>query len=120
MMLTRDNVEMRQLYEQVEVQQVTIQKNAYLGELVRQELTGLVARNDDPARSERLRNVLHDISMRVQDLRAMEAVHIQFFVSIEITRQNNSRLGQSVERTLPLATNVITVGLAIQTALNRQ
>ena len=50
----------------------------------------------------------------------MEEVHVQFFVSIEMTRQNNSRLGQAVERTLSLATNVVTVGLAIQAALARQ
>ena len=41
-------------------------------------------------------------------------------MSIELTRQNNSRLGQAVDRTLTLATNVVTIGLAIQTALVRQ
>jgi len=50
----------------------------------------------------------------------MEAVHIQFFVSIDLSRENNTRLGQSVERTLTLAINVVTVGLAIQVALARQ
>jgi uncharacterized protein YaaN involved in tellurite resistance len=50
----------------------------------------------------------------------MEAVHTQFFVSIEMTRQNNNRLGQSVERTLALGSNVVMVGLAIQSALIRQ
>ncbi len=120
MMLTKDNVEMRQLYEQVENQQMPIQKNAYLGELVMQKLTDLMESSDDNLKVERLRNALHDVSMRVQDLRTMEAVHTQFFVSIEMTRQNNTRLGQSVERTLTLATNVISIGLAIQTALVRQ
>ncbi|HZA21867.1 MAG TPA: toxic anion resistance protein, partial [Dehalococcoidia bacterium] len=38
----------------------------------------------------------------------------------EMNRQNNTRLGQAVERTLSLATNVVTVGLAIQMALARQ
>ena len=41
-------------------------------------------------------------------------------VSIEMTRQNNNRLGQSVERTLALGSNVVMVGLAIQSALTRQ
>jgi len=53
-------------------------------------------------------------------MRTMEAAHTQFFVSIEMSHQNNTRLGQSVERTLTLAINVVTVGLAIQTALARQ
>ena len=120
MMLARDNLEMRQLYEQVEAQQLPIQKNAYLGQLVMERLSQLIERTDDTLKVERLRNVLHDVSMRVQDLRTMETVHIQFFVSIEMSRQNNTRLAQSVERTLTLAINVVTVGLAIQTALARQ
>ena len=119
-MLARDNVELRKLYEQVEEEQVPIQKNAYLGELVMQQLSSLLERTEDPLKNERIRNGLHDVDMRVQDLRTMEAVHIQFFVSIEMTRQNNNRLGQSVERTLALGTNVVLVGLAVQMALVRQ
>ena len=119
-MLARDNVELRMLYEQVESQQLPIQKNAYLGELVMEQLDGLAANTDDTLKAERVRNALHDVAMRVQDLRVMEEVHIQFFVSIEMTRQNNNRLGQSVERTLALGSNVVMVGLAIQSALTRQ
>lgn len=120
LMLTRDNVELRKLYEQVESQQLPIQKNAYLGELIMQQLEEYIRRTEDPLKVERARNILHDVSIRVQDLRTMEEVHMQFFVSIEMTRQNNSRLGQAVERTLSLSTNVVTIGLAIQTALSRQ
>ena len=119
-MLVRDNVELRMLYEQVESQQGPIQKNAYMGELVMQQLSELLESTDDTLKAERVRNALHDVSMRVQDLRTMEEVHVQFFVSIEMTRQNNNRLGQSVERTLALGGNVVMVGLAIQSALTRQ
>jgi uncharacterized protein YaaN involved in tellurite resistance len=119
-LLARDNIELRKLYEQVEAQQLVIRKNIYLGELIMQELDRLIRDTEDPLRVERLRNVLYDVSVRVQDLRTMETVHGQFFVSIEMTRHNNTRLGQAVERTLSLATNVITVGLAIQMALVRQ
>ena len=118
-MLVRDNVELRILYGQVEQQQLPIQKNAYLGELLMQQLDELIAQTDDTLKVERIRNALFNVSTRVQDLRVMETVHGQFFTSIEMTRQNNTRLGQSVERTLALGSNVITVGLAIQTALAR-
>jgi uncharacterized protein YaaN involved in tellurite resistance len=37
-----------------------------------------------------------------------------------MTRENNTRLGQAVDRTLALATNTLMVGLAIQSALARQ
>ena len=112
-MLVRDNVELRKLYEQVEVQQLPIQKNAYMGELIMQQLTGLAQRTDDTLKKERVQSALHDVAMRVQGLRTMEEVHVQFFVSIEMTRQNNNRLGQSVEHTLALGTNVVLIGLAI-------
>jgi uncharacterized protein YaaN involved in tellurite resistance len=119
-MLVKDNVELRKLYEHVEGQQLPLQKNAYLGELLMKELEDLIQRTEDPIKKDRMSNVLYDVSTRVQDLRAMEAVHEQFFVSIEMTRQNNTRLGQTVERTLGFSTNVIMVGLAIQMALARQ
>lgn len=120
MMLTKDNVELRQLYEGVEAQQLPIQKNAYLGELLMGELQKLLDKADDSIKAERVRNALHDVAMRVQDLRTMEQVYTQFFVSIDMTRQNNNRLGQAVERTLSVATNTLMVGLAIQSALTRQ
>jgi uncharacterized protein YaaN involved in tellurite resistance len=119
-MLRRDNIELRKLYEQVEVQQLPIRKSAYLGIHLMQQLSHLLTKIDDPLEQERIRNALHDVSMRVQDLRTMDEVHTQFFVSIEMTRQNNNRLAQSVDRTLNLASNMVMVGIAIQTALARQ
>ncbi len=119
-MLRRDNIELRKLYEQVEVQQLPIRKSAYMGIHLMQQLSRLLTNIEDPLEQERIRNALHDISMRVQDLRTMDEVHTQFFVSIEMTRQNNNRLAQSVDRTLNLASNMVMVGLAIQTALARQ
>ncbi len=119
-LLARDNLELRKLYEQVEEQQLPIRKNAYLAELVMQHLDDSLERSEDPLKKERIRNVLHDVAMRVQGLRTMEEVHVQFFVSIEMTRQNNNRLGQSVEQTLALGTNVVMIGLALQVALARE
>jgi uncharacterized protein YaaN involved in tellurite resistance len=118
--LVRDNVELRKLHEQIEAQQPAVQRNIFLGEVLMQQLTELIEHTVDPMKRERIRSALHDVSMRVQDLRTMEEVHVQYFVSIEMSRQNNNRLGQAVERTLTLATNVVTVGLAIQSALVRQ
>jgi uncharacterized protein YaaN involved in tellurite resistance len=120
MMLMRDNIELRKLYEQVEGQQLPLKRNAYLGEVLMDQLQSLVDRTADAAKKGRLQNVLYDVSIRVQDLRSMEGVNNQFFVSIEMTRENNTRLGQAVDRTLALATNTLMVGLAIQSALARQ
>ncbi len=119
-MLARDNVELRKLYEAVEAQQLPVKKNAFLGELIMRELESLYQRTDDLQKRERVRALLHDVALRVQDLRTMEEVDVQFFLSIDMTRQNNTRLAQAVERTLALSTNVIMVGLAVQMALMRQ
>jgi uncharacterized protein YaaN involved in tellurite resistance len=118
--LTRDNIELRKLYESVESQQLTIRKNAYFGELLIQELQKRLSGTTEQVKKERIQSSLYDVSMRVQDLRTMDEVHAQCFVSIEMTRRNNTRLAQAVERTLTLATNLVTVGLAIQAALARQ
>ena len=119
-LVARDNVELRKLYEDVEAQQPPIQRNAYLGELLAQHLSQLLEQTVDPTKQDRIQGALHDVIRRVQDLRTMEEVHVQYFVSIEMSWQNNNRLGQAVERTLALAANVVTVGLAIQSALIRQ
>lgn len=120
MMLTKDNLELRHVYEQVEAQQLPIQKNAYLGELLMAELQKFLGRTGDSLKADRVRNTLNDVSIRVQDLRTMEQIYAQFFVGIDMTRQNNTRLSQAVERTLSVATNVVMVGLAVQAALSRQ
>jgi|GEM_PF-1005647 uncharacterized protein YaaN involved in tellurite resistance len=119
-LLVRDNVELRKLYEDVEEQQAVIVRNAYLGEMLMARLTNLIEETDDPVKRDRLHGALDDVATRVQDLRTMEQVHLQYFVTIEMSRRNNTRLGQSVERTLTLTTSVVTVGLAIQSALIHQ
>jgi uncharacterized protein YaaN involved in tellurite resistance len=119
-LLLRDNVELRRLYEDVESQQGVVERQIFLGEILLQELERVAAASADPLQRSRIQAAVHDVAVRVQDLRSMQEVHLQYFVSIELTRSNNNRLGQAVDRTLTLATNVVTVGLAIQAALVRQ
>ena len=119
-MLARDNIELRKLYEQVEAQQLVILKNAYLGEHLIQQLEEILERIEDSPKAARVRDALYDVSIRVQNLKAMAEVHMQLFAAIELTRRNNIRLGQSVDQILTLATNAVMVGLALQAALARQ
>ncbi len=118
--LIRDNISLEQLYDDVKSQQLAVQKNAYLGELIIAELEKRVASTTDPNMKQKLEMALHAIAMRVQDLRTMEQVNMQFFVSIDLTTNNNHLLAQAVDRTLTVTTNVITVGLAIAAALANQ
>jgi uncharacterized protein YaaN involved in tellurite resistance len=119
-MLRNDNTQLRQLYQEVEAQQAPIARNIYLGNALASEIEKLLERTTDARKKERIQTLLFDVTMRVQDLQTMREVHAQFFVSIELTRVNNSRLAQAVDRTLSLTTSTLTVGLALQAALSNQ
>lgn len=118
--LRTDNAQLREIYKEVESQQDPILRNIYLGKAIIARLEQLVETIEDPRKHERLQTLLFDVAMRVQDLQTMREVHTQFFVSIELTRINNSRLSQAVDRTLSLTTSTLTVGLALQGALSNQ
>lgn len=118
-MLIKDNISLDQLYEQVKQHQLAVQKNAYLGELILKKLTDKIA-TCPPEGKSKLEAIQHAVAMRVQDLRTMEQVNFQFFVSIDMTIDNNRLLKQSVDRTITVTTSLLTVGLAIQAALSRQ
>ena len=79
-MLIKDNISLDQLYEQVQQHQLAIQKNAYLGELILKKLGDKVV-TCAPEEKPKLEAVQHAVAMRVQDLRTMEQVNFQFFVS---------------------------------------
>ena len=119
-MLRADNNQLRELYAEVEGQQTPLLRNIHLGNALITELEALLERTVEARKRERIQTLLFDVTTRVQDLRTMREVHAQFFVSIELTRVNNSRLAQAVDRTLSLTSSTLTVGLALQSALSNQ
>ena len=60
-MLRRDNVELRKLYEEVEEQQLPIERNAFLGEALIDELQKLLARTSDAMKKERITTAIFDV-----------------------------------------------------------
>jgi uncharacterized protein YaaN involved in tellurite resistance len=118
--LLQDSLELERLYDSVRAAQVEVQEAAYLGELLWQQLESSLAEAGDPTEAERLRTIVHRIAMRVQDLRTMEQVNTQFFVSIDMTIQNNDHLSDAITRTVTVTQSLLTVGLAIQAALANQ
>ena len=117
--LLQDNAELEQLYQQVKQAQLGIQQSAYVGELLWQKLDDALV-DCDPGERQKLQAMMHRVAMRVQDLRTMEQVNLQFFVSIDMTLQNNDTLAEQVDRTVMVTQNLLTVGLAIQAALAQQ
>lgn len=119
--LNSDNAQLNVLYRQLEEYRKIILKNVYFAELLAEKLDQQIAQcQDDPVKQQRLRNVLFRVSVRVQDLHAMNEVYAQFFTSILITRENNSLLIGSVDRMLSLGMNVVAVAFAIAAALAHQ
>jgi len=118
--LIEDNAELEQLYEQVQEAQLGVQKSAYMGELLWSKIDERLATATDPGERQKLQAMMHRVAMRVQDLRTMEQVNLQFFASIDMTIQNNDTLGEQVDRTVMVTQSLLTVGLAIQAALMNQ
>lgn len=118
--LLQDNAELDQLYIEVQEAQNGIQKSAYMGEILSGKLEEQSLTLTDPNEKRKLNEMQHKVAMRVQDLRTMEQVNLQFFASIDMTVQNNDTLAEQIDRTVMVTQNLLTVGLAIQAALANQ
>ncbi len=118
--LLQDSLELERLYDSVKGAQVEVQKSAYVGELVWNRMDEALASVEDAAERQRLEAIVHRVAMRVQDLRTMEQVNTQFFISIDMTVQNNDHLSDAITRTITVTSSLLTVGLAIQAALANQ
>ncbi len=115
-----DNAELEQLYDQVHFAQQGVQQSAYVGELLWKKLEDASVEVTEPVERQRLQTMMHRVAMRVQDLRTMEQVNLQFFASIDMTLQNNDALCEQIDRTVMVTQSLLTVGLAIQAALASQ
>jgi len=118
--LLQDSVELEALYRQVQESQREVEKAAFMGELIWSEFEAAKQGVTDPAEAQRIDTLVHRVAMRVQDLRTMEQVNTQFFISIDMTIQNNDHLSDAVSRTITVTRALLTVGLAIQAALANQ
>ncbi|MCK5016489.1 MAG: toxic anion resistance protein, partial [Candidatus Peribacteraceae bacterium] len=119
--LIRDSIDLENLYKQTLDAQKELQKTAYFGEMLMQELEGLI---NDPSTTDvdkkRFESALSKVATRTQDMRVMEQVNNQFFLSIDMTVDNNDKLADSIDRTVTVGRSLLTVGLAIQAALANQ
>jgi len=118
--LRQDNAQLKVMYTELEGQQKIIQSDEYMAELIMNKLSDIVAVEKDEKKKALINKVLFKVATRAQDLRAMENIHEQFFVSIEMTRDNNDMLIATVQRMLTMGLSVIEVSFAIHAALQRQ
>ncbi len=118
--LLQDSAELEQLYHQVQVAQQGVQQAAYVGEMLMERIEQGTPDADDVVQRQKLQSMAHRVAMRVQDLRTMEQVNLQFFVSIDMTLQNNDTLCEQIDRTVMVTRSLLTVGLMIQSALASQ
>jgi uncharacterized protein YaaN involved in tellurite resistance len=119
-MIRQDNAQLKVMYEDIEKMQKLIATDAYFAEMAIEELSKAVSQVTEEKKRNELNKVLFSVATRGQDLRAMENAHAQFFVSIEMTRDNNEMLAATVQRMLTLGMNVVYVAFAIHAALARQ
>ena len=118
--LRQDNAQMKVMFDDLVKKQNLIQADAYFAEVLMEKLDETIAAEKGEKKANELREVLFRVSSRAQDLRALENIHEQFFVSIRMTRGNNDKLIDTVQRMLTMGMNVVYIGFAIQAALARQ
>lgn len=119
-MLRQDNAQLKVMYREIETKQGLIATDAYLAEVLMDKLSTAIEEVEDERKKGNLRKVLFKLATRAQDLRAMENVYEQFFVGIEMTRDNNDMLIATVQRMLTMGMQVVYVAFAIHAALMRQ
>jgi uncharacterized protein YaaN involved in tellurite resistance len=118
--LKQDNAQLKVMYSDLEGKQRIVGADAYYAEVLMEKLSDAVATTKDDRKKGSLQKVLFRVATRAQDLRAMENIHEQFFVGIEMTRENNDLLIATVQRMLTMGMNVVYVSFAIHAALKRQ
>ena len=119
-MLRQDNAQLTVMYREIEDKQRTIEADAYFADVLIEKLSDAIAKAGDEKKKTSLNKVLFKVTTRGQDLRAMENIHEQFYVSIEMTRDNNDMLIDTVQRMLTMGMNVVYIAFAIHAALARQ
>jgi len=119
-MLKQDNAQLKVMYSDIEDKQILIGSDAYFAEVLMEKLTEAAASVEDDKKRNDLQKTLFKVATRAQDLRAMENIHEQFFVSIEMTRDNNDMLIATAQRMLTMGMNVVYIAFAIHAALARQ
>lgn len=120
LMLRQDNAQLKVMYQEIEGKQSLISTDAYLAEVLMEKLSDVIQKVTDERKKGSLQKVLFRVATRAQDLRAMENVHEQFFIGIEMTRDNNDMLIATVQRMLTMGMQVVYVAFAIHAALMRQ
>lgn len=120
LILRQDNAQLKVMYQEIENKQGLIATDAYLAEVLMEKLSEAIGEVTDEKKKGSLQKVLFRVATRAQDLRAMENVHEQFFVGIEMTRDNNDMLVATVQRMLTMGMQVVYVAFAIHAALMRQ
>lgn len=119
-MLLQDTVELETLYEKVRVLEKDVLAATYKGQFLWKTLDEKKAQASDPAEANQLDKAIGKVAVRVQDLKTMEQVFLQFYGSIDLTLDNNDSLSDSIRRTVTVTRNVLEVGLALQVALANQ
>jgi uncharacterized protein YaaN involved in tellurite resistance len=118
--LSEDNAELETLLMHVDNAQSEVHRKAYLGELIIQEVESRLANLPADANPANLKKLLHRTHMRVQDMRIMEQVNLQFDASITVTIDNNDSLIDTIDRVIAVARPLLAITLSLSVALQKQ
>ncbi len=118
-MLRQDNAQLKVINDELRTKQSLIKADAYFAEVLMEKLSEATKGVEDQQVKNNLNEVMFKLSTRAQDLRAMENIYEQFFVSLKMTKNNNELLIDGARRMQTMGMTVINVSMAIHSALIR-
>jgi uncharacterized protein YaaN involved in tellurite resistance len=118
-MLREDNAQLKVINDGLHEKQNVIKADAYFAEVLMGKLSDVVKASQDEQVKKNLNEVLFKVGTRAQDLRAMENVHEQFFISLKMTRNNNDLLIDGARRMQTMGMTVVYTAMELNSALIR-
>jgi len=118
--IIRDNIDLEKIRDELKAYNKELEQWIETGKALLDELQVKRQATQDPVELKKLENAIFMISRKIQDLQTLLQSNLQFLISIEQTLQNNKALLDSIDRTATITRTVLTVGLAIRSALVNQ
>ena len=118
--LRRDSIELRRLGDRAHQEQGRLQREFAFTQIVARELLAFALKASDGERRGRFEEAIRDLARTEQDLLAMQELLSQFRATIDIYRQSNASLIESIDLMLVLVANALAAGIAIQSASAQQ
>lgn len=116
----RNAVELGGIANQLFATQRDLQKAAYMGQLIWEQLSTARDTESDPLRKQALTTLVNDLAIQVVDLQTVDTLNVQSRMAAESLIANTQRINQGVARVTNVLLPAVTVNLGVKAAAAQQ